>query len=100
MTKKEQPLNLSSIQLQGKKVFKRHDTCVILHLFYPEMWHELGFYLANLGNHFDLFITIPYEVRLSEQTIKATFPEAQIYRCENRGRDVAPFLAVFSVISK
>ena len=36
---------------------------------------------------------------ISEQHIRKNYPDAQIYRCENRGRDVAPFLTVFSAIS-
>src|SRR5215207_10633955 len=100
MIEKEQVRDLSSIQIQNNKMLKRHDTCVILHLYYPEMWSEIRSYLSNLGEQFDLFVTIPYEVNISEHIVKAHFPEAQIYRCENRGRDIAPFLTVFSAISK
>jgi lipopolysaccharide biosynthesis protein/glycosyltransferase involved in cell wall biosynthesis len=100
MSRKEQSKELSHLQLKKNKPPKHYDTCVILHLYYPEMWDGILAYLSNLGNQFDLFITIPYEVDVLEETIKAVFPDAHIYRCENRGRDVAPFLAVFSAISK
>jgi len=89
-----------STQSPDNKLHKRHDTGVILHLYYLEMWDEILNYLSNLDKQFDLFVTIPYGVDISEKIIKESFPDAQIYRCENRGRDVAPFLTVFSAISK
>ena len=93
-------MDLKLIESQENNIVKRHDTGVILHLYYPDMWNDMLSHLLNLGKQFDLFVTIPYEVDISENTIRANFPDAQIYRCENRGRDIAPFLAVFSAISK
>ena len=69
-------------------------------MYYPDMWSEIRFYLLNLEKRFDLYITTPYEVNISEGEIRKEFPDAYIYHCENRGRDVAPFLTMFSVISK
>jgi glycosyltransferase involved in cell wall biosynthesis len=92
------PLHLD--QLGEKQIIKNHDTCVILHLYYPNMWNDILSYLSNLDKKFDLFVTIPYDVDISEDIIREGFPQAYIYRCENRGRDIAPFLAVFSVVSK
>lgn len=77
---------------------KHHDTAVILHVFYPELFEEIASYLASLQGDLDLYVSIPQGVKLSDEEVRARFPEAQIYRCENRGRDVAPFLAVFSAI--
>ena len=88
------------IRSQDNNWIKRNDTAVILHLYYPEMWNDMLPYLLNLGKQFDLFMTIPYEVDISENTIKENFPNVQIYRCENRGRDIAPFLVVFSAVAK
>jgi lipopolysaccharide biosynthesis protein/glycosyltransferase involved in cell wall biosynthesis len=98
MSENEVNRELSSIQTQDIKALKHSDTCVILHLYYPEMWDEIRSYLSNFGEPFDLFITIPHGVDVSESTLHAGFPKAQIYRCENRGRDVAPFLLLFSAI--
>jgi lipopolysaccharide biosynthesis protein/glycosyltransferase involved in cell wall biosynthesis len=86
------------IHMQDTATLKHSDTGVILHLFYPEMWGEIQSYLTNLGKDFDLFVTIPHEVNISEDVITAHFPQVQIYRCENRGRDIKPFLEVFSTI--
>src|ERR687892_1682524 len=98
MIENESIQDLSSIQTQDKKTLKHHDTCVVLHLYYPDMWDEIQSYLFNLGKEFDLFVTIPYEVNISVSRIRAQFPYAQIYGCENRGRDIAPFLGIFSAI--
>src|SRR6185503_4520678 len=91
--------DLLATQLQDNKISRQHDICIILHIYYPEIWSEISAYLSNLDEKFDLIITIPYGVDISGETIKASFPQAQVYRCENRGRDIAPFLAVFSAIS-
>ena len=100
MIENEFTKELSSLPAQDKKRRKHHDTCVILHLYYPDMWDEILTYLSNLGKRFDLFVTIPYEVNITEDVIRAHFPQVQIYRCENRGRDIAPFLSVFSAVSE
>jgi glycosyltransferase involved in cell wall biosynthesis len=93
-------VELNLIRSQDNHIIKRYDTGVILHLYYPDMWNDMLPYLLNLGKQFDLFVTIPYDVDISENTIKENFPNAQIYHCENRGRDIAPFLVVFSAIAK
>ncbi len=100
MIENESTKELSSMPAQDKRRRKHHDTCVILHLYYPDMWGEIRTYLSNLGKRFDLFVTIPYEVNITEDVIRAQFPQAQIYRCENRGRDIAPFLSIFSAVSE
>ena len=79
-------------------VVKRHDTAIILHLFYSDLWTEIQEYLSNLEGKFDLFVSIPLETDISEETIRASYPHAYIFRCRNRGRDVAPFLEIFNEI--
>jgi lipopolysaccharide biosynthesis protein len=77
----------------------RHsDTAVILHLFYPEMWEEILTFLENLNNDFDLFISVPRSVKINPDIILRRYPEAHIYRGENRGRDIAPFLILLGAI--
>jgi lipopolysaccharide biosynthesis protein len=90
MIENEAARELSSIQIQDNKTLKHSDTCVILHLYYPEMWDEIRSYLSNLGERFDLFMTIPHDVDISEHALRLQFPNAQIYRCENRA-DIEPF---------
>ena len=80
-------------------VRQMHDTAVVLHLYYPEMWERVCCHLRNLGPDFDLLVTIPSEVDCPERAILDCFPSAQLFRCENRGRDVAPFLQVLASIA-
>jgi lipopolysaccharide biosynthesis protein len=79
-------------------VVRRHDTAVIFHLYYPDMWDEIREYLANLNGEFDLFVSIPHDVNFSPKIILEKYKDAYIYECKNRGRDIAPFLALFGAI--
>jgi lipopolysaccharide biosynthesis protein len=63
------------------------------------MWDEFCQYLASLGNDFDLFISTPKTVNFSKEVIYQKYPNAYIYSCENRGRDMAPFLKILSCIN-
>jgi lipopolysaccharide biosynthesis protein len=81
--------------LFGKTIQKSHDTAVFLHLFYPDMWDELSRYIDNLRGDFDLFISIPNSVRADITQYTAYHKDTYIYRCENWGRDVAPFLRMY-----
>jgi lipopolysaccharide biosynthesis protein len=79
---------------------KRHDTAVILHLFYPELWEETRSYLDNLDNNFDLYVSIPEGVNFNHELIINNYPFAYIYQCPNRGRDIAPFIQLLSIVDK
>jgi lipopolysaccharide biosynthesis protein/predicted O-methyltransferase YrrM/predicted nuclease with TOPRIM domain len=80
------------------QVQKRHDTAVIVHIYYPELFEELWAYLENLTGDFDLFVSIPNTVSFADEKIRRRHANAYIYRCENRGRDIAPFLRIFSYL--
>jgi len=86
--------------LQGVAAYKQHNTAVIFHLFYPELWEEIRQYLDNLQGDFDLFVSIPTEVGFDPQRIIDHYPNAYIYHCPNRGRDIAPFLRLFSLVER
>jgi lipopolysaccharide biosynthesis protein len=81
-----------------EKILKQHDTAVILHIYYPELWDEINSYLLNLQGQFDLFVSVPNSVKFDTTNILQHFPQAHIYRCENRGRDIAPFIKIFKAI--
>jgi lipopolysaccharide biosynthesis protein len=85
-------------KLRFEHLEKRHDTAVILHLYYPAMWEEIQFYLRNLNGAYDLFVSIPYNVNLSDQDILDVNEHVFIYRCNNHGRDILPFLNILSSI--
>ncbi|HSQ17084.1 MAG TPA: rhamnan synthesis F family protein [Anaerolineales bacterium] len=77
---------------------KEHDTAVILHVYYPEIFQEITGYLANLDGDFDLYVSIPESHAEYAHDILASFPQARIYLTENRGRDIAPFLRLLPAI--
>jgi hypothetical protein len=80
------------LMLTGREPLLR--VCCLVHLFYPELWHELSLYLGSLaGIRFDLKINIPepaYTVGL-EQAIRRRFPDAAVMVSPNRGRDIGGF---------
>jgi lipopolysaccharide biosynthesis protein len=78
-----------------REVEKHAKTAVICHLYYPELVEEVFTYLENLNDDFDLFISIPKTVSISENEIQRKHSNVYFHRCENRGRDIAPFLEIF-----
>lgn len=80
-------------------ITRRHDIAVILHLFYPDLWEEIFACLSHLNGDFDLYVSIPKNNLFSDKTILDKHNDTTIYRCDNRGRDIAPFLEIFSDIS-
>jgi lipopolysaccharide biosynthesis protein len=85
------------IQPFGQLV-RQYDTAVILHIYYPELWDEIHSYLLNLQGQFDLFVSVPNSVKFDTTKILQHYPQAHIYRSENRGRDIAPFVKIFKAI--
>jgi len=78
---------------------KRNDTALILHLYYEDLWQEINSYLEKLLN-FDLYITLTNNASDSiEQEIKLAYPNAYIYRLQNQGRDIRPFLVLLNDIN-
>jgi lipopolysaccharide biosynthesis protein len=79
---------------------KRHDTAVVLHIYYPELWDEIAYHLNNLTQDFDLFVSIPQTVKFSRGQVLEKYPQAFIYNCPNRGRDIGPFIKIFGEIDR
>jgi len=75
------------------------DTAIIVHVFYLDVWHEIISYLQALTLDYDLYITVSETI--DDVHIVDMFqqvPQAHIYRVENRGRDVLPFLQILRII--
>ena len=79
---------------------RQNDTALVIHLFYFEMWEEIKNYLSNLEDKFDLFISIPDGINNFEHSILDDYPTAKIIQWENYGRDIAPFIAIYSNINR
>lgn len=67
---------------------------VVAHVFYADVWRDLAQKLRASPLPFDLFATVPDapEFDAVAAAVLEDFPLAQVLRCPNRGRDVAPFL--------
>ena len=91
-------LELAILEILVDRVEKKHETAVLLHLYYPELWDEMQSYFKNLENDFDLFVSIPQNQPHLNDLIKAVYPDAKIWPIENRGRDMLPFIQLFSII--
>ena len=91
--------NEHQIKLFKQSFTRESDLAVILHLYYVDLWEEMAGYLNNIPKPFDLFVSIPEKKRQAIPTILAAYPEAHIYTCPNRGRDVAPFVEIYSAIA-
>lgn len=79
---------------------RNHDTAVILHLYYPDLWPELFRYLQHIKNGYDLYVSIPdSSLDTVEEMVLADVPSAHISRLPNRGRDIAAFLSMLELIA-
>ena len=68
---------------------------VIVHVYYPELWPEIANFLKLWESAFGLYITIPVHADASFiDAVRAEWPQAVLWTVENRGRDMAPFLAI------
>ncbi|MBV5317445.1 MAG: hypothetical protein JZU50_06520 [Desulfobulbaceae bacterium] len=80
----------SAARRQGAKV------AVVVHLYYLDLLGEILEYLKNILEPFDLYLTTPFEADVCK-ILNALEPYGRpvtIMLCENRGRDVGPFLAL------
>ncbi|MDO9085545.1 MAG: glycoside hydrolase family 99-like domain-containing protein [Anaerolineaceae bacterium] len=84
--------------LKNENIKKSNDIAVMFHLYYPELWQEFLIYLSNLDSDFDLFVSIPNNVKIDKNIIYNHFSNAKIFEYENRGRDIAPFLEIFNYL--
>jgi lipopolysaccharide biosynthesis protein len=85
-----------------QKTNSHKKVCVILHLYYIDLWGYFLPYLKIIDTDIDLFITITDGHSGSftdiHDAVISEFPQAFIYSLPNRGMDVAPFLYVMNQI--
>ena len=76
-----------------------NNIAIVIHVFYIDVWHEIVQYLENIVLPYDLYITVPETLDpIHVSDMFHTFPHANIYSVENRGRDVLPFLQILDII--
>jgi lipopolysaccharide biosynthesis protein len=86
-------------QLFNRRVKRQGRVAVVLHLYYVDLWEEIYSYLCHIQEPFDIFISIPGHQNQVISEILAVYPNAFIYFCPNRGRDIAPFIEIYSAIA-
>lgn len=81
------------------------EIAVIVHAYYPKIFSEMLYYLNNITNIFDLYVSVDTEEKKEE--VKKLFNDSSlklkvnlfmVHIFPNRGRDVAPFIKVFKKI--
>ena len=67
---------------------------VVAHIYYEDTWPDIAGALRGLTVPFDLIVTtVAGRERLIE-TIRRSYPRAEIEIVENRGRDIGPFMVL------
>jgi lipopolysaccharide biosynthesis protein len=67
---------------------------VVAHIYYEDTWPDIAGALRSLTVPFDLIVTtVAGRERLIE-TIRRSYPRAEIEIVENRGRDIGPFMVL------
>lgn len=82
--------------LVGKKPF-----CVLVHLYYPDMWDELRAYIANIDVDFDLYVNFVESTWLGAvmAQVREDFPKAKIKISPNEGRDIGGFFSLLKGVN-
>jgi len=77
--------------------------CIIIHLYYTDLWDEIKGYLDNIKYDYDLHISLSdnneEDNNIFLEKIK-DLDNVYIYKVTNKGLDIGPFLAVFNIIVK
>ena len=69
--------------------------CVLVHVYYPELWPELAAYIHNLPEPiYDLYVNVVDSASNPSvlESIRADFPSARVHVSENKGRDIGGHL--------
>lgn len=83
-----------------KAIQQKKPLCVLVHLYYVDMWDELAAYLRNIDADYDLYINMvdtTWSVAAVER-IRKQFPAARIHISPNAGRDIGGYLRLLDSI--
>lgn len=73
---------------------------VHLHLYYFDMWDRIRSLLTNISEYdYDLFVTVVENNEQIISNIKEFHPKTTVYKVENRGYDVGPFVFFLNQIN-
>jgi lipopolysaccharide biosynthesis protein len=83
--------------------YNHKKVCVILHLYYVDLWGYFLPYLKKIDTDIDLYVTITdgHSGQFTDihDAIMLHFPQSYIYSLPNKGMDVAPLLYVLNEIN-
>ncbi|WP_407179648.1 rhamnan synthesis F family protein [Bradyrhizobium sp. STM 3562] len=70
---------------------------VVVHLYYADLAGQICSYLQNILDPFDIYVTTPFEGDIPAifDVFGAVAQSVTIALCENRGRDIGPFLSLY-----
>lgn len=81
---------------------KKQRILVCMHLFYPESWKEIKWFLHNLDIYnYDLYLSYP-EGLLNEEhlaQVREFKADTHFFACENRGYDIGPFVEMLNYVN-
>jgi hypothetical protein len=83
-----------------QSIHEKTPLCVLMHLYYPEMWGELKRYLYNIEAPFDLYVNLVDTSWTTEvlAKIRSDRPEARISISANSGRDIGGFVRLLDQV--
>jgi lipopolysaccharide biosynthesis protein len=69
------------------------ELAVTAHVYHERLWPHIRARLYNIPAPFDLFVTLPPTATPElRRQLARDFPTVTVLECENRGRDILPFL--------
>ena len=92
----------TSIDMPPELMPETRPLCVLVHIYYPDLWEELSGYLANLPEDtYDLYVNLVDTTFTQEleQRIRDAFPVARIYVGKNIGRDIGGYFQLLRNVS-
>lgn len=90
------PISLKQQYSEIAPLVDRKPFCVLVHLYYPDMWDELRTYIANIDVDFDLYVNFVESTWLGSvmSQVREDFPKAKIKISPNEGRDIGGFFSL------
>lgn len=102
-----QPLTIASKNRRSKQLQTinefisktKNRIAVVAHLYYTDLVTEILDSLQNIKLPFDFFVTMPdWGTRHTKTMVLNSYPDAQFYNAENRGRDIGPFIDLLPLL--
>jgi hypothetical protein len=93
---KNEPLSQEINIIEHKEI----NLCVLVHLYYVEMWDEIQEKLININYKFDLYINLVdsnFYFSIFDK-IRKQYPNSNIFISENKGRDIGGFFKLMDKI--